>query len=1277
MMMKNLTHYFKSPKEDEDKVEKTDLINKKINEETPPKKRKINLSKSKKKASESAKDNVLPEHPSSEDAVQNQIEMPKSTEEVPNKNSKKRKLESDSNSSGKRVKTTKPLENSLKKRNKKSIVSSNRNLQSSKCDNNVTSEDSTSKICDVESIVIENTSSCDEPLVRVKRKPRKHLFDDSDDELQSTKSEKPESTQTSEPVESNNSSCNATSRNSLFSYFNKVDKDTVLKQQQQKSSKIEVKADIHSSSNGEKIERKSVDKITIKNKTMKHKNKSLLDDSDSIELISSEEITDENDSLSVNVSVEVDQNNKISSNLNIQSQSIKSQPSNIASIFMAKKIRQNKADEGVSSNGMNLLVQSETQKDNSEKENLNDSPVVSLKANKSLKSRKSLKSKQTSGKKQASSKTEKELPIESTSRKNEKDTPTVDTTPTLNSSSSNGSKKTRCSSSVKNPTEGKKLEVDSPKAVKAIKNLKCSEGHKTPDKQKLKKCDDGKITPNKKTTINGFFSPKSNNLSNTNVIGTEKITPKAKSAWVMKVCLSASKNLKVDSDEDDLKCSQDSGKGDSEVLSCPLEELSQKTIGENRTLKTDDVVVIDDDDSAVEVSESNGRSKRSSLPRNTKKPKPNVENEEDEEVKVVEVKPQTPKPAVKMWPFFQKGGARQVKDAPVNEAQMKAKMLFLESGVPESVKRKVEAVKSDTILGSPAPFPTISHVLQAEEISCSDSGNLNLPPIRSVSPPPVIPVWTSSLPLDEQDESEISTFERPGNGNVKAFLEKLKEQEPKTEVKVLFKKLKEYKNKAESDIWTEVYKPTNSADMVGNSENIKKLKTWLETLKNCRKREGSVSSGDEFVSDDSNGDDSNFNNMAVISGPCGCGKTSAVYAIAKELDIKVLEINASCNRSGKRILAEFSESTQSHHVERSQPISGLFNNQGSGKKKRKKSKHIEKSKSEKTSLILVEDADLLFADCDEGFVPALASLAASSKRPIVLVTNQANSTHLDRFNNSKLLRITFNRPRPNKLSLWLRLVGLVEGVMMSTDLALRLVTVCNCDVRRCLLHLQLMIKCNNTEVQDKINVNRLWWGWPGRYQLNYELPTLLEPEEELRPETDKATVRRQLEAVADTTRRLALLDILSPGIREECVEEHEDPCPMAWSARWKDSTALTAPTSGHSLGQSEEAEWLQQALAYQELGLSHRTSQTPQEARWLSILRQAEQLYMPGITTTAHTNHQGVTCDYLPVLRELGRSEQVRLANYTRRANRFFNYLQGLGIHASKSYRDFMCDAFS
>lgn len=45
-----------------------------------------------------------------------------------------------------------------------------------------------------------------------------------------------------------------------------------------------------------------------------------------------------------------------------------------------------------------------------------------------------------------------------------------------------------------------------------------------------------------------------------------------------------------------------------------------------------------------------------------------------------------------MWPFFNKA-AQKTKETPVDEAKLKAKQLFLESGIPEVIKRKVESVK--------------------------------------------------------------------------------------------------------------------------------------------------------------------------------------------------------------------------------------------------------------------------------------------------------------------------------------------------------------------------------------------------------------------------------------------------------------------------------------------------------------------------------------------------------------------------------------------------------
>lgn len=43
-----------------------------------------------------------------------------------------------------------------------------------------------------------------------------------------------------------------------------------------------------------------------------------------------------------------------------------------------------------------------------------------------------------------------------------------------------------------------------------------------------------------------------------------------------------------------------------------------------------------------------------------------------------------------MWPFFNKKEARQQKQDPLDKEKLKAKQLFLESGVPEIIKRKVE-----------------------------------------------------------------------------------------------------------------------------------------------------------------------------------------------------------------------------------------------------------------------------------------------------------------------------------------------------------------------------------------------------------------------------------------------------------------------------------------------------------------------------------------------------------------------------------------------------------
>ncbi|CDQ89343.1 unnamed protein product [Oncorhynchus mykiss] len=53
----------------------------------------------------------------------------------------------------------------------------------------------------------------------------------------------------------------------------------------------------------------------------------------------------------------------------------------------------------------------------------------------------------------------------------------------------------------------------------------------------------------------------------------------------------------------------------------------------------------------------------------------------------------------------------------------------------------------------------------------------------------------------------------------------------------------------------------------------------------------------------------------LITGPPGVGKTASVYACAQELGFKVFDVNASSQRSGRHILTQLKEATQSHLVE--------------------------------------------------------------------------------------------------------------------------------------------------------------------------------------------------------------------------------------------------------------------------------------------------------------------------------------------------------------------------
>ncbi|XP_078257591.1 ATPase family AAA domain-containing protein 5 isoform X2 [Rhinoraja longicauda] len=131
-------------------------------------------------------------------------------------------------------------------------------------------------------------------------------------------------------------------------------------------------------------------------------------------------------------------------------------------------------------------------------------------------------------------------------------------------------------------------------------------------------------------------------------------------------------------------------------------------------------------------------------------------------------------------------------------------------------------------------------------------------------------------------------------------------------------------------LWTEKYQPQHSSELVGNLSAVRKLRSWLMEWKKRADKEETKPQKERKTEKDkkvdawdnsdfnmeSSGDEDFLCNTVLITGPPGVGKTAAVYACAQELGFKVFEVNASSQRSGRHILSQLKEATQSHQVDK-------------------------------------------------------------------------------------------------------------------------------------------------------------------------------------------------------------------------------------------------------------------------------------------------------------------------------------------------------------------------
>ncbi|CAH2091177.1 unnamed protein product [Euphydryas editha] len=486
------------------------------------------------------------------------------------------------------------------------------------------------------------------------------------------------------------------------------------------------------------------------------------------------------------------------------------------------------------------------------------------------------------------------------------------------------------------------------------------------------------------------------------------------------------------------------------------------------------------------------------------------------------IKENNHKKTVKLAPIF-------VSKPQLSQEAIEAKKRFLKSGVPEKLKKNIiQQTNSNTLLDN---FHSVFHIHQngsyfdnfqgkdwfkfkssgIEEINIADNYSFKLfimkplsaenhcLPTLQVKPEKVLKTIKSTYPRFPV----YRTYQKL-RCRCKGEFKDINYSDLDNSVEIIDSSLDVNNENPEKLNWCDKYKPTSSNEIIGNFESIKELKRWLETWSEKLTKEkinsSDMSDMSDFYSSDIDSRDSmkTTNNILIVTGQTGSGKTSSVYAVAAELAIKVIEVNASSKRNGKIMLQDLQEATQSHKVNRAksstecsqksstQELPNLLKNKKRGRPKRAHNDSntnkivstitpetlTQASSSQEyvrtgMSLILIDDADIVF-DQDDGFCSAISQLIQFSKRPVILVTSSPSCPHLQKFiQNGKIIHL---RPLlPRMLGTWLDIMCLADVGKCYIGLGEKLLDFYRGDIRKTINCLQFyMNSYKNTNPIDEV-----------------------------------------------------------------------------------------------------------------------------------------------------------------------------------------------------------------
>ncbi len=211
--------------------------------------------------------------------------------------------------------------------------------------------------------------------------------------------------------------------------------------------------------------------------------------------------------------------------------------------------------------------------------------------------------------------------------------------------------------------------------------------------------------------------------------------------------------------------------------------------------------------------------------------------------------------------------------------------------------------------------------------------------------------------------------------------------------------------------WVDKYKPKNISEVKFQDDAINTVKDFVENYKQQKKK------------------------ALIIYGPTGTGKTCSVYAIAAELALEIIEVNASDFRNAEQINTRLGNAIHQH---------SLFS---------------------KGKVILVDEIDGLSGMKDRGGVAALAKLLADSTFPIILTAENPFDRKFSSIKRKSLL-VKYVPADVNQLKDLLKIICKKEKIQADDLSLMMLARRTGGDVRAAITDLQILSYGNKLEKED-------------------------------------------------------------------------------------------------------------------------------------------------------------------------------------------------------------------